>query len=157
MTDSATSTATSSATPVVASTRDEMRAARAALTGGDVAVVMTMGALHEGHAELIREAALEGVRDELPHSVAVVVEEMALREGRPDDRPLMDVWANLFVERDSHKGIIIGKGGSRLREIGARARAGIERMLGTKVHLDLRVKVAKEWQRDPKQLGRLGF
>ena len=100
---------------------------------------------------------LEGVRDELPHSVAVVVEEMALREGRPDDRPLMDVWANLFVERDSQKGIIIGKGGSRLREIGAQARAGIERMLGTKVHLDLRVKVAKEWQRDPKQLGRLGF
>ncbi|MDX2340435.1 GTPase Era [Micrococcus sp. M4NT] len=108
-------------------------------------------------AELIREAALEGVRDELPHSVAVVVEEMALREDRPEDRPLMDVWANLFVERDSQKGIIIGKGGSRLREIGAQARAGIERMLGTKVHLDLRVKVAKEWQRDPKQLGRLGF
>ena len=108
-------------------------------------------------AELIREAALEGVRDELPHSVAVVVEEMSLREDRPADRPLMDVWANVFVERDSQKGIIIGKGGSRLREIGAQARAGIERMLGTKVHLDLRVKVAKEWQRDPKQLGRLGF
>ena len=108
-------------------------------------------------AELIREAALEGVRDELPHSVAVVVEEMSLREDRPPDRPLMDVWANVFVERDSQKGIIIGKGGSRLREIGAQARAGIERMLGTKVHLDLRVKVAKEWQRDPKQLGRLGF
>ncbi|MDY6055434.1 GTPase Era [Micrococcus sp.] len=108
-------------------------------------------------AELIREAALEGVRDELPHSVAVVVEEMAAREGRREDRPLVDVWANLYVERDSQKGIIIGKGGSRLREIGTRARAGIERMLGTPVHLDLRVKVAKEWQRDPKQLGRLGF
>ena len=93
----------------------------------------------------------------LPHSVAVVVDEMSLREDRPADRPLMDVWANVFVERDSQKGIIIGKGGSRLREIGAQARAGIERMLGTKVHLDLRVKVAKNWQRDPKQLGRLGF
>ena len=100
-------------------------------------------------------ANLEG--EELPHSVAVVVDEMSLREDRPADRPLMDVWANVFVERDSQKGIIIGKGGSRLREIGAQARAGIERMLGTKVHLDLRVKVAKEWQRDPKQLGRLGF
>jgi len=108
-------------------------------------------------AELIREAALEGVRDELPHSVAVVVEEMNPREGRSKDRPLLDVYASLFVERDSQKGIIIGKGGSRLREIGSTARTGIEKMLGTPVHLDLRVKVAKEWQRDPKQLGRLGF
>ncbi|MDO5634454.1 MAG: GTPase Era [Micrococcus sp.] len=108
-------------------------------------------------AELIREAALEGVRDELPHSVAVVVEEMIPREGRPADKPLLDVYANLFVERDSQKGIIIGKGGSRLRQIGSQARTGIERMLATPVHLDLRVKVAKEWQRDPKQLGRLGF
>ena len=108
-------------------------------------------------AELIREAALEGVRDELPHSVAVVVEEMNPREGRSKDRPLLDVYANVFVERDSQKGIIIGKGGSRLREIGSQARAGIEKMLGTPVHLDLRVKVLKEWQRDPKHLNRLGF
>ncbi len=107
--------------------------------------------------ELIREAALEGVRDELPHSVAVVVEEMNLREDRPADRPLLDVYANVFVERDSQKAIIIGKGGSRLKQIGQQARAGIERLLGTPVYLDLRVKVAKEWQRDPKQLGRLGF
>ncbi|WP_277245838.1 GTPase Era [Micrococcus terreus] len=104
-------------------------------------------------AELIREAALEGVRDELPHSVAVVVEEMNLRE----DRPLLDVYANVFVERDSQKAIIIGKGGSRLKQIGQQARTGIEKLLGTPVYLDLRVKVAKEWQRDPKQLGRLGF
>ena len=108
-------------------------------------------------AELIRESALEGVRDELPHSVAVVVEEMNLREDRPQDRPLLDVYANVFVERDSQKAIIIGKGGSRLKQIGQQARTGIEKLLGTPVYLDLRVKVAKEWQRDPKQLGRLGF
>lgn len=108
-------------------------------------------------AELIREAALEGVRDELPHSVAVVVEEMNPREGRPQDKPLLDVYANVFVERDSQKAIIIGKGGSRLKAIGSAARTSIEKLLGTPVYLDLRVKVAKEWQRDPKQLGRLGF
>ena len=108
-------------------------------------------------AELIRESALEGVRDERPHSVAVVVEETNLREDRPQDRPLLDVYANVFVERDSQKAIIIGKGGSRLKQIGQQARTGIEKLLGTPVYLDLRVKVAKEWQRDPKQLGRLGF
>ena len=108
-------------------------------------------------AELIREAALEGVRDELPHSIAVVVEEMGLRPDRPDDRPLLDVHAFLFVERDSQKGIVIGHRGSRLKQVGADARAQIERMLGTPVYLDLRVKVAKDWQRDPKQLRRLGF
>jgi GTP-binding protein Era len=108
-------------------------------------------------AELIREAALEGVRDELPHSIAVVVEEMGLREGRPDDRPLLDIHANLFVERDSQKGIVIGHRGARLKQVGADARAQIERMLGTPAYIDLRVKVAKDWQRDPKQLRRLGF
>ena len=108
-------------------------------------------------AEFIREAALEGVRDELPHSIAVVIEEMASRPDRPDDRPLIDIRANIFVERDSQKGIIIGKGGARLREIGSTSRVQIERILGTPVFLDLQVKVAKEWQRDPKQLRRLGF
>ncbi|RZU61368.1 GTPase Era [Zhihengliuella halotolerans] len=108
-------------------------------------------------SELIREAALEGVRDELPHSLAVVVEEMIPREGRPEDNPLLDVHVNLFVERSSQKAIIIGKGGARLREVGSRARKSIEGLLGTKIYLDLHVKVAKEWQRDPKQLGRLGF
>jgi len=105
-------------------------------------------------AELIREAALEGVRDELPHSLAVVIEEVSPREGRDD---LIDVHANLYVERDSQKGIVIGKGGARLREVGTAARTQIEKLLGTKVYLDLRVKIAKNWQRDPKQLGRLGF
>ena len=108
-------------------------------------------------AELIREAALEGVRDELPHSVAVVVEEMVPRQSRPQERPLLDVYANLFVERESQKGIIIGRGGSRLRQIGHDARASIGRLLDTPVYLDLRVKVARDWQRDPKHLHRLGM
>ena len=108
-------------------------------------------------AELIREAALEGVRDELPHSIAVVVEEMGLREGRPADKPLLDIHANVFVERSSQKGIVIGHKGSRLREVGTAARQQIEAMLGTPAYLDLRVKIAKDWQRDPKQLRRLGF
>jgi GTP-binding protein Era len=108
-------------------------------------------------AELVREAVLEGVRDELPHSLAAVVEEIVPREGRPDDVPLLDVRVHLFVERDSQKAIVIGRGGSRLREVGTTARRGIEGLLGCRVHLDLRVKVAKDWQRDPKQLQRLGF
>ena len=105
-------------------------------------------------AEFIREAALEGVRDELPHSLAVVIEEVRPRDDRED---LIEVYALLYVERDSQKGIVIGRGGARLREVGTAARTQIEKLLGTKVFLDLRVKVAKNWQRDPKQLGRLGF
>jgi GTPase len=108
-------------------------------------------------AELIREAALEGVRDELPHSIAVLVEEMGLREGRSEDKPLLDIHANVFVERASQKGIVIGHKGSRLREVGTTARKQIEAMLGTPVYLDLHVKIAKDWQRDPRQLRRLGF
>jgi GTPase len=107
--------------------------------------------------ELVREAALEGVYDELPHSLAVVVEEMVPREDRPDDRPLLDVRVTVYVERDSQKGIVIGPGGKRLKEVGAQARTGIEELLGTPVFLDLHVKVAKDWQRDPKQLRKLGF
>jgi GTP-binding protein Era len=108
-------------------------------------------------AELIREAALEGVRDELPHSIAVVVEEMGLRDGRPEDKPLLDIHANVFVERSSQKGIVIGHRGARLREVGSAARRQIEALLGTPVFLDLHVKIAKDWQRDPKQLRKLGF
>ncbi|GAA1929912.1 GTPase Era [Nocardioides lentus] len=108
-------------------------------------------------ADLVREAALEGVRDELPHSIAVVVEEMIPREGRPEDRPLLDVHASLYVERDSQKGIVIGHRGSRLRDVGSAARSQIEALLGTPVHLQLHVKVAKDWQRDPRQLRKLGF
>jgi GTP-binding protein Era len=108
-------------------------------------------------AEVIREAALEGVHDELPHSLAVVVEEVVAREGRSEDRPLLDVRVNVYVERDSQKGIIIGRKGARLKDIGTTSRTQIEKILGTPVHLDLHVKVAKDWQRDPKQLRRLGF
>ncbi|GAA1756589.1 GTPase Era [Agromyces humatus] len=104
-------------------------------------------------AEFVREAALEGVSDELPHSIAVTVDDMIER----DDKDLVEIYANLIVERDSQKGIIIGKGGARLREVGATARTQIEQLLGRKVYLALHVKVAKDWQRDPKQLGRLGF
>ena len=108
-------------------------------------------------AELIREAALDGVQDELPHSIAVVVDEIEPREDRPADRPLTDVRASLFVERDTQKAIVIGKAGSRLKQVGTRARKEIEALLGVPVFLDIRVKVAKDWQKDPKQLRRLGF
>ncbi|MAQ82339.1 GTPase Era [Gordonia sp. Z-3] len=113
-------------------------------------------------AEFIREAALEGVRDELPHSLAVVIEEIIPRDtddatAESDGPTMVDVHAILYAERDSQKGIIIGHRGSRLKEVGTVARAQIEKLLGTKVYLDLHVKVAKDWQRDPKQLGRMGF
>lgn len=108
-------------------------------------------------AELVREAALEGVRDELPHSLAVTVEELEPRPDRPEHDPLLDARVVIYVERDSQKGIVIGHGGARLRDVGSTARRGIEALLGQRVHLELRVKVAKDWQRDPKQLRRLGF
>jgi len=101
--------------------------------------------------ELIREAALEGVRDELPHSIAVLVEEMI------DEGGLTRIFADVYVERDSQKSIVIGARGSRLKDVGTRARAEIENLLGRRVYLDLHVRVAKEWQRDPKQLRKLGF
>jgi len=101
--------------------------------------------------ELIREAALEGVRDELPHSIAVLVEEMQV-EGN-----LTKIYADVYVERDSQKSIVIGTRGARLKDVGVKARTQIEALLGTKVYLDLHVRVAKEWQRDPKQLRKLGF
>jgi GTP-binding protein Era len=105
-------------------------------------------------AELIREAALEGVRDELPHSLAVTVEEMAVREGRDD---LVDIHATIFIERPSQKAIVLGAGGERMKHVGTQARKQIEALLGSRVYLDLHVKVAKDWQRDPRQLRRLGF
>jgi len=108
-------------------------------------------------AELIREAALDGVREELPHSITVSVDEMRPRADRAANTPLLDVFASMIVERDSQKGILIGHRGSRLKEIGAAARQQIEALLGTPIYLDLRVKVLKEWQRNPKHLNRLGF
>ena len=102
-------------------------------------------------AELIREAALEGVRDELPHSIAVVVEEMIPEDG------LTKIYADVYVERQSQKAIVIGARGSRLKAVGTAARTQIEELLGTRVYLDLHVRVAKDWQRDPRQLRKLGF
>lgn len=116
--------------------------------------VTTDETLEDRVAEIIREAALEGVRDELPHSIAVTVEDISAREDRDD---LTDVFASIVVERDSQKAIIIGRKGSRLKDVGARARAELEPLIGTRIYLALHVRVAKEWQRDPKQLGRLGF
>jgi len=107
-------------------------------------------------AELIREAALEGVRDELPHSIAVVVEEMSVRPPE-EGPPVTRIYADLYVERPSQKAIVLGHKASRLRDVGATARRQIEELLGTRVYLDLHVRVAKEWQRDPKQLRKLGF
>ena len=115
--------------------------------------VVTDESVDDRIAEIIREAALEGVRDELPHSIAVVVQDIAARE----DSDLTDIFADIVVERDSQKAIIIGHKGSRLGDVGGRARAGIEPLIGSRVFLSLHVRVAKEWQRDPKQLGRLGF
>jgi GTP-binding protein Era len=103
-------------------------------------------------AELVREAALGGVRDELPHSIAVTVDEIRRRESG-----LQEVFATIHLERDSQKGIVIGPGGARLKKIGSTARAGIEELLGERVHLALHVAVEREWQRDPKKLDRLGF
>jgi GTP-binding protein Era len=102
-------------------------------------------------AELVREKALVLTREEVPHSVAVVVDEMEEEHG------LTRIRATIVVERDSQKGIVIGKGGEVLKTIGTRARAEMEPLLGTRVFLDLHVKVLKEWQRDPKALRRLGF
>jgi GTP-binding protein Era len=103
-------------------------------------------------AELVREAALEGVRDELPHSIAVTIDEIRRRESG-----LQEVFATVHLERDSQKGIVIGPQGSRLKRIGTTARAGIEELLGERVHLALHVAVEQDWQRDPKKLDRLGF
>jgi GTP-binding protein Era len=102
-------------------------------------------------AELIREAALEGVHDELPHSIAVTVEET---QARPN---VTVIYATIHLERRSQKGIVIGSGGTRLRDIGTRARPAIEALLSARVHLDLHVAVEPDWQRDPKKLDRLGF
>jgi GTP-binding protein Era len=104
-------------------------------------------------AELIREAALAGARDELPHSLAVTVEEM----DRPADRDVLVVHATVHVERSSQKPIVLGAGGAGLKAVGVAARRQIEALLGSRVYLDLHVSVLKDWQRDPKQLRRLGF
>lgn len=106
-------------------------------------------------AELVREAALEGVKEELPHSIAVVIEDMEDEE--TDEGPRKKIYAEIYVERQSQKAIVIGKGGSRLRVVGTRARKEIAKLIDSRVYLDLHVRVAKDWQRNPKYLQRLGF
>jgi len=115
---------------------------------------VTDASVSERVVELIREAALEGVREELPHSLAVTVEEFGPRADRPE---LFDVYATVYVERPSQKAIVLGSGGERMRRVGTQARGQIEALLGRQVYLNLHVKVAKDWQRDPRQLHRLGF
>jgi GTP-binding protein Era len=114
--------------------------------------VITDNDLETRVAELVREAALDGVRDELPHSIAVTIDEIRRRESG-----LQEVFATIHLERDSQKGIVIGPGGARLKKIGTTARGGIEALLGERVHLALHVAVERDWQRDPKKLDRLGF
>jgi GTP-binding protein Era len=104
-------------------------------------------------ADLIREAAIEELYEELPHSVMVTIEEM----GERDDGKIFDISATLHVERDSQKGIIIGPQGSKLKAIGTLARKSIENLVGMQVFLQIHVKVSKEWQKDPKLLAKLGF
>ena len=106
--------------------------------------------------EFIREAALQDVREELPHSIMVTIDEFGEREEK-GSRPFYDVHATIHVERDTQRAILLGHQGSRLKEIGIRARADIERALVAKIFLGLHIKVSKEWQRDPKLLERLGF
>jgi GTPase len=109
-------------------------------------------------AELIREAALEKVRQEVPHSLAVTVEELVRRpDPRNDGGELVEVHALLHVERSSQKPIVLGRQGQTIKQIGTEARAGLERLLGARVHLDLHVTVLGEWQDDPKKLNRLGY
>lgn len=104
-------------------------------------------------ADLIREAAIEELYEELPHSVMVTIEEMGERE----NGKIFDISATLHVERDSQKGIIIGPQGSKLKAIGSTARNSIENIVGLQVFLQIHVKVSKEWQKDPKLLSKLGF
>ena len=106
--------------------------------------------------EYIREAALQDVREELPHSIVVTIDEFGEREEK-GSRPFYDVHATIHVERDTQRAILLGHQGARLKEIGIRARADIERVLGAKIFLGLHIKVSKEWQKDPKLLAKLGF
>jgi len=106
--------------------------------------------------ELIREAALRDAREELPHSIMVTIDEISEREEK-GSRPFFDIHATIHVERDSQRAILLGHQGERLKDIGIRSRADIERELGARIFLGLHIKVSKEWQRDPKLLEKLGF
>jgi GTP-binding protein Era len=104
-------------------------------------------------AEFIREKVLANTRDEVPHAVGVAVDDLEF----DDDRSLASVHATIFVERESQKGIIVGKGGAMIKEIGTDARRDLERLLGSQVYLDLVVKVRSQWRRDATQIKRFGY
>ena len=104
-------------------------------------------------AEFIREKILFTVYDEVPHAIGVVVEEM----GYNRRKHLTRIYATIYVERDSQKGILVGKGGATIKHIGTEARKDLEVLLGTKVYLDLQVKVKKNWRRDINQIRRFGY
>ena len=104
-------------------------------------------------AEIIREKALLLLKDEVPHGIGVETEKM---ETRPDGN-LMDIWATIYCERDSHKGIIIGKGGKMLKKIGMEARKDIEWLLDIRVNLQLWIKVKEDWRNRQQVLNELGY
>jgi GTP-binding protein Era len=115
--------------------------------------VVTDSTVEQRIAEVIREKAMVAMREEVPHSIAVLVDEMG--PGRRDD--VVAVYASIYVERDSQKAIVIGHQGAVLAQIGTAARPEVEALVGTRVYLDLRVKLSKEWQRDPRKLDELGY
>jgi GTP-binding protein Era len=102
-------------------------------------------------AEFVREQILQATRDEVPHAIAVGIEEME------DRNEVLYIYANIFVERESQKGIIIGKGGQKLKEIGTSARQEMEKLFGCRVFLELKVKVKKDWRRNEGSLRQLGY
>lgn len=104
-------------------------------------------------AEFIREKVLRAMRDEVPHAVGVAIEEIDVTEATG----MVTIRAVVYVERESQKGMIVGKGGAMIKRIGTEARADLERLLGGKVFLDLRVKVRKDWRRDSSQIRRFGY
>ena len=104
-------------------------------------------------AEFIREKVLRNFTDEVPHAIGVKTEELEYDE----DRDLYRIYAIVYVERDSQKGIIIGKKGAAIKRIGTEARTDLEQLLGCRVFLDLRVKVKKNWRRDATQIRRFGY
>jgi GTP-binding protein Era len=115
--------------------------------------MVTDSEIEQRIAEIVREKAMVAMREEVPHSIAVMIDEMG--PGQSDG--VTAVFASIYVERDSQKGIVIGHQGAVLAQIGTDARPEIQGLLGTKVYLDLRVKLSKEWQRDPKKLDALGY
>jgi GTP-binding protein Era len=104
-------------------------------------------------AEFIREKILRSTHDEVPHAVGVAIDDMTY----DDKKDLYSIWSVIYVERDSQKGIIIGKGGEKLKAIGTEARVDLERLLAGKVFLNLSVKVKKDWRRDASQIRRFGY